>query len=98
LGVKPSKRRYGQVFIGPVEAARGLSFGVVFIPGLAERIFPRKIVEDSILPDVQRKELAGGRSSRQEEEQSAVGRSSRQEEEQSAVGRSSGQEREQEQQ
>jgi len=98
LGVKPSKRRYGQVFIGPVEAARGLSFGVVFIPGLAERIFPRKIVEDSILPDVQRKELAGGRSSRQEEEQSAGGRSSRQEEEQSAVGRSSGQEREQEQQ
>jgi len=55
LGVEPPKRRYGRVFIGPVDAARGLSFQVVFIPGLAERIFPRKIVEDPILPDVQRK-------------------------------------------
>jgi ATP-dependent helicase/nuclease subunit B len=57
LGVKPSKRRYGRVFIGSVDAARGLSFRVVFIPGLAERIFPKKIVEDPILPDVQRKEI-----------------------------------------
>jgi ATP-dependent helicase/DNAse subunit B len=56
LGVKPPKRRYGSVFIGPVDGARGLSFRVVFIPGLAERIFPRKIVEDSILPDAQRKD------------------------------------------
>ena len=56
LGVEPPKRRYGHVFIGPVDAARGLSFQVVFIPGLAERIFPRKIVEDPILPDVQRKD------------------------------------------
>ena len=56
LGVEPPKRRYGRVFIGPVDAARGLSFQVVFIPGLAERIFPRKIVEDPILPDVQRKD------------------------------------------
>ncbi|MBC8030744.1 MAG: exodeoxyribonuclease V subunit gamma [Pyrinomonadaceae bacterium] len=56
LGVEPPKRRYGRVFIGPVDAARGLSFRSVFIPGLAERIFPRKIVEDPILPDVQRKD------------------------------------------
>src|SRR6266542_2114944 len=56
LGVEPPRRRYGRVFIGPVDAARGLSFQVVFIPGLAERIFPRKIVEDPILPDVQRKD------------------------------------------
>jgi ATP-dependent helicase/nuclease subunit B len=55
LRVNPSKRRYGRVFIGSVEAARGLSFRVVFIPGLAERIFPRKIVEDPMLPDVQRR-------------------------------------------
>jgi ATP-dependent helicase/nuclease subunit B len=61
LGVKPPKRRYGRVLIGPVDAARGLSFRVVFIPGLAERIFPRKIVEDPILPDVQRKEIELGR-------------------------------------
>ena len=56
LAEKPPKRRYGRVFIGSVDAARGLSFRVVFVPGLAERIFPRKIVEDPILPDVQRKE------------------------------------------
>ncbi|MGI9064871.1 MAG: PD-(D/E)XK nuclease family protein [Pyrinomonadaceae bacterium] len=61
LGVKPPKRRYGRVFIGPVDAVRGLSFQVVFVPGLAERIFPRKIVEDPILPDTQRKETDGGR-------------------------------------
>lgn len=54
LGVEPPKRRYGRVFVGPVDAARGLSFRIVFVPGLAERIFPRKIVDDPILPDVQR--------------------------------------------
>jgi len=54
LSVKPPARRYGSVFVGSVDSARGLSFQVVFIPGLAERIFPRKIVEDPILPDEQR--------------------------------------------
>ena len=41
-----------------MDSARGLSFQVVFIPGLAERIFPRKIVEDPILPDEQRRDTA----------------------------------------
>jgi ATP-dependent helicase/nuclease subunit B len=59
LGVKPPPRRYGSVFVGSVDSARGLSFQVVFIPGLAERIFPRKIVEDPILPDEQRQFRAG---------------------------------------
>jgi ATP-dependent helicase/nuclease subunit B len=58
LGVKPPPRRYGSVFVGSVESARGLSFQVVFIPGLAERIFPRKIIEDPILPDEQRRDAA----------------------------------------
>ncbi len=58
LGVKPPPRRYGSVFVGSVDSARGLSFQVVFIPGLAERIFPRKIVDDPILPDEQRRETA----------------------------------------
>lgn len=57
LGVKPPRRRYGRVFVGPIEAARGLSFDVVFVPGLAERVFPRKIVEDPILPDTQRNQI-----------------------------------------
>lgn len=59
LAVKPAPRRYGSVFVGSVESARGLSFQVVFIPGLAERMFPRKIVEDSILTDRQREEIVG---------------------------------------
>lgn len=58
LGVKPPKRCYGSVFVGSVDSARGLSFRVVFIPGLAERVFPRKIVEDSILPDEQRRDTS----------------------------------------
>ena len=60
LGVKPPRLRYGRVFIGSVDSARGLSFRTVFVPGLAERIFPRKIVEDPILPDAQRKEIESG--------------------------------------
>jgi ATP-dependent helicase/nuclease subunit B len=56
LAVKPTSRRYGSVFVGSVDSARGLSFQVVFIPGLAERVFPRKLVEDPIMPDKQRGE------------------------------------------
>lgn len=57
LSVAPPRRRFGAVFVGPVECARGLAFDIVFIPGLAERIFPRKLVEDPILPDRQREEV-----------------------------------------
>jgi ATP-dependent helicase/nuclease subunit B len=57
--VPPPPQRYGKVFVGPVEAARGLSFEVVFVPGLAERMFPRKIVEEPILLDTLRKQLSG---------------------------------------
>ncbi len=55
LAVQPRRRRYGSVFVGSVDMARGLSFQVVFVPGLAERMFPRKIVEDPILPDDERR-------------------------------------------
>jgi len=55
LSVQPLQRRYGCVFVGTAELARALSFKVVFVPGLAERIFPRKVVEDPILPDEQRR-------------------------------------------
>ena len=60
LRVRPPRRRYGAVFIAPAEAARGLVFDVVFIPGLAEKVFPRKIVEDPILLDASRLALAIG--------------------------------------
>src|SRR5438132_260977 len=54
LTVPPARRRYGAVFVAPAEAARGLAFDVVFVPGLAEKLLPRKIVEDPILPDAAR--------------------------------------------
>ncbi len=59
LGVTPPSRPFGAVYVGPVDSVRGLAFDVVFIPGLAEKIFPRKLVEDPILPDRQRQEAAG---------------------------------------
>lgn len=49
--VPPSVQRYGKVFVGPIDAARALSFDAVFVPGLAEKMFPRKIVEEPILLD-----------------------------------------------
>jgi len=51
LTVPASGRRHGRVLVAPIDAARGLSFDVVFLPGLAERMFPRKVVEDPILLD-----------------------------------------------
>ena len=60
VGVPPPAQRYGGVFVGPVEAARGMSFDAVFVPGLAERLFPRKIVEDPIILDSLRTELNAG--------------------------------------
>lgn len=67
LRVKPQARHYGCVFVGPVEAARGMSFRIVFVPGLAERVFPKKIVEDSILPDTQRIELSNSLTTRRDQ-------------------------------
>jgi RecB family exonuclease len=57
VAVPPSPHRYGKVFVGPVEAARGLSFDAVFVPGLAERMFPRKVVEEPILLDEVREQI-----------------------------------------
>src|SRR5213076_3522545 len=57
LTVPPARRRYGAVLVAPAEAARGLAFDVVFVPGLAEKLFPRKIVEDPILLDPHRRAL-----------------------------------------
>jgi ATP-dependent helicase/nuclease subunit B len=57
LVVRPSGRRYGKVYVATIEEARGLAFDVVFIPGLAEKIFPQKVVEDPLLLDDARKAL-----------------------------------------
>ncbi len=62
LGVAepPVAQRYGKVFVGPIEKARGLSFDTVFAPGLVEKLFPRKIVEEPILLDALRHQLKAG--------------------------------------
>jgi ATP-dependent helicase/nuclease subunit B len=57
LPVTPPRRRYGHVFVGPTDAARGMTFDVVFVPGLAEKLFPRKVVEDPVLLDAERRLL-----------------------------------------
>jgi ATP-dependent helicase/nuclease subunit B len=54
---RPGKRRYGQLLVAPIASARGLAFDHVFVPGLAERMFPQKLVEDPLLLDVARKRL-----------------------------------------
>ena len=54
---RPPATRYGRVFVGTLEQARGHAFDVVFVPGLAERIFPQKPREDPILLDALRREL-----------------------------------------
>ena len=51
---EPPRRRQGRVFVGTPTAARGRSFRVVFVPGLAERMFPQRIREDALLPDRRR--------------------------------------------
>jgi CRISPR/Cas system-associated exonuclease Cas4 (RecB family) len=60
LSLPPGRSRYGRVFVAPCEAARGLAFDVVCVPGLAEKLFPRPIGEDPILLDRQRRELSAG--------------------------------------
>jgi ATP-dependent helicase/nuclease subunit B len=60
VAVPPPSQRYGRVFVGPVEAARGLSFEAIFVPGLAEKLFPRRIVEEPILLDAARERLNAG--------------------------------------
>jgi ATP-dependent helicase/nuclease subunit B len=57
LVVPPPRRRYGAVLVTTPHAARGLAFDVVFVPGLAEKVFPGKIVEDPILRDAERDTL-----------------------------------------
>ena len=48
---EPPAHRYGRVFVGTPEQARGRSFRVVFVPGLAERMFPQKPREDPMMLD-----------------------------------------------
>ena len=51
LETDPPARRYGRVFVGTPHQARGRAFRVVFVPGLAERMFPQKPREDALMLD-----------------------------------------------
>ncbi len=55
---RPLAARYGRVFVGTLDQARGRAFDTVFVPGLAERVFPQKPREDPILLDALRSQLA----------------------------------------
>ncbi len=54
---QPPRRRYGRVFVGGPDQVRGRRFRVVFIPGLAERVFPQKHRQDPLLLDRHRAAL-----------------------------------------
>ena len=51
LRADPPARRYGAIFCGTIEEARAHRFEIVFLPGLAEGIFPRRAYEDPLLLD-----------------------------------------------
>jgi len=54
---EPNLRRYGSVWVGSLEEARGRRFAAVFVPGLAEGVFPRRAMEDPLLLDEYRETL-----------------------------------------
>ncbi len=58
LQPEPSGTRFGKVWVGSVEEARGLAFRRVFVPGVNEGLFPRPPAEDPLLLHEQRRRLA----------------------------------------
>jgi len=51
LEIDPPRARYGRVFVGGPQHARGRTFRVAFVPGLAERMFPQHPHEDPLMLD-----------------------------------------------
>ncbi len=51
----PPDRRYGRVLVCSIEESRGQEFEAVFLPGLAEGLFPQKALEDPLLLDALRR-------------------------------------------
>ncbi|HVS65515.1 MAG TPA: PD-(D/E)XK nuclease family protein [Thermoanaerobaculia bacterium] len=66
LQESPGERRYGKVFVATIPEISGRSFDVVFVPGLAEGIFPRPASEDPLLLDEYRRALGSGLTDRDE--------------------------------
>jgi ATP-dependent helicase/nuclease subunit B len=57
LREQPEGHRYGRVFVGSIEEARGMRFRLVSIPGLNEGEFPRLISGDPLLSDDRKRAL-----------------------------------------
>ena len=53
----PARRRYGRVLVCAIDELPGRSAEVVFVPGMAERLFPQKQREDPLLLDDVRRAL-----------------------------------------
>jgi ATP-dependent helicase/nuclease subunit B len=53
----PPKHRFGRVFVASPDALRGRAFRVVFVVGLAERVFPQRSRQDPLLLDGARRTL-----------------------------------------
>jgi CRISPR/Cas system-associated exonuclease Cas4 (RecB family) len=61
LDERPPANRFGCVFVGTPQQLRGRTFKVVFVPSLAERLFPQTPREDPMLLDAEmRAPLAAG--------------------------------------
>lgn len=58
LRVEPPPHRQGRLFVASIDEARGRAFDVVFLPGLAEGLFPRRAAEDPLLLDQIRETLS----------------------------------------
>jgi len=54
--IKPKEG--GGVLVTTVDEVRGRVFEVVFVPGLAEKLFPQRVVEDPLLSDEQRARIS----------------------------------------
>ena len=57
LRAAPKDARYGKVWIGGIDEARGMAFRHVYVPGLNEGLFPRPPAEDPLLWQAQREAL-----------------------------------------
>jgi RecB family exonuclease len=58
LRAEAPERRYGHIFVATPDELPGLSFDVVFLPGLAEDNFPKKAFEDPLLLDDARRQIS----------------------------------------
>ena len=58
LRAEPAADRYGRVLVTTLDDARGRSAEVVFVPGVAERLFPQRPREDPLLLDARRAALS----------------------------------------